>query len=125
MCRRGKTFIFADHLHFVVTDPIDELVLVVGITTNSLEEKFILKVGDHDYIRRKSYIYYRRARTMSVDYIGRYLQKNRKKIPNIIQGDATCDTMRKVCEGILKSKSTSRRIKDFYRDFKVSSNRKF
>ena len=125
MSRRGKTFIFEDHLHFVVTDPINDEFLIVGITTNSTKEKFVLNDKDHKYIKRRSYIFYRRARTMSVDSFRRYLRRNRKKNPNIIQGDATCDTMRKVCEGILKSDSTSKRIKDFYRSYKVSSNRKF
>lgn len=125
MSHRGKTFIFEDHLHFVVTDPINDEFLIVGITTNPTKEKFVLNKGDHRFIKRKSYICYHRAKTMSIDSLSRYLQRNRKKNPNIIQGDATCDTMRKVCEGILKSDSTSKRIKDFYRDYKVSSNRKF
>ena len=125
MSRRGKTFIFEGHLHFVVTDPINDEFLIVGITTNPTKEKFVLNKEDHKYIKRKSYIFYRRARIMSVDSFSRYLQRNRRKNPDIIQGDATCDTMRKVCEKILKSDFTSKRIKDFYRDYKVSSNRKF
>ena len=109
----------------MVTDPIRDEFLIVGVTTNSIEEEFVLDKGDHEFIKRKSYIFYRRARKMSVDSLRRYLGKNRKKQPNIIQEDATCDTMRKVCEGILKSDCTSKRIKDFYRDYKVSSNSKF
>ncbi len=46
MSRRGKTFIFEDHLHFVVTDPIKDEFLIVGITTNPLEEEFVLKTTD-------------------------------------------------------------------------------
>lgn len=57
MSRRGKTFIFEDHLHFVVTDPIRDEFLIVGVTTNSIEEEFVLDKGDHEFIKRKSYIF--------------------------------------------------------------------
>lgn len=67
MCSRGKTFFFEDHLRFVVTDPINELVLIVGVASNPLEEEFALEKGDHKFITRKSYIYYRKAKTISVD----------------------------------------------------------
>ena len=52
MCSRGKTFILAEeekHLHFVVTDPVNERVLIIGITSNSVGEKFVLDIGDHSY----------------------------------------------------------------------------
>lgn len=126
MCSRGKTFILADkqeHLHFVVTDPVNERVLIIGITSNSVGEEFVLNIGDHNFINRKSYIYYAKARVISVDSIRRHLQKKSKgKKRWKALGDASCETMKKICEGILKSKFTSKRIKKFYRDFLMNSN---
>ena len=122
MCSRGKTFLFEDHLHFVVTDPINELVLIVGVTSNSLEEEFALEKGDHEFITRKSYIYYRKAKTVSVDSIRRRLKKKPRGRTKTAQGNAKRETIKKVCEGILKSKFTSKRIKNFYKDFLVNSN---
>ncbi len=102
---------------------MNEEVLIIGITSNSVREEFALNAGDHDFINRKSYLYYRRARTISVDTIRRRLTKKSKgKKVWVAKGDAKCCTMKKICEGILKSKFTSKRIKQFYKDFLVNSD---
>ena len=117
MCSRRNVFLLPsggkEHLHFVVTDPVGEKVLIVGITSSVLEVEFTLNRGDHPFIRHQSCINYRKAQIISTDVIKRCLNEGLWRR----QRDAREAIIQKISEGVLKSSRSPERIRNFYRIF--------
>ena len=104
------------HLHFVLTTPLKkdglEEVLVVNITTLKVDEDYTLSPGDHPFITHKSYINYPRAKKMSVEGLE---QKSRQgKI--IKKGVVSRDIVKFICEGLRKSRHSTKRSRDFCKE---------
>ncbi|PTP23814.1 hypothetical protein CWO07_22730 [Vibrio splendidus] len=69
------------HLHFICNDPVyhagldRECVLVVNITTADDDEDYdktcILDVGDHPFVKHKSYVFYKESEILVADNITR------------------------------------------------------
>ena len=104
------------HLFIVCTEPVGELLeqLVVGVT--SLKDGYphdpscYLYVGDHSFISRKSWVFYRAAKIVPGDKLaigvadGQFLQRE------ILDQDV----FDRVCHGIITSDETRQRIRTFY-----------
>ncbi len=78
MLTPGDTFVNDDraggpsHLWIVITRPTKEReVVIVNVTSwrSLADPTCVLQPGDHQFVRRKSYIEYRRAKRVSVDEI--------------------------------------------------------
>ena len=101
------------HLYFVITEPLDGNVIIVGVTSSQLEEEFVLNKGDHPSIRYKSYINCGKAERIAV----RELEWKLSEGIYIKQYRAKRKTVEKICNGILKSNRTKPRIEKFYKRF--------
>ena len=116
MCHRRNTVLIPNgkkHLHFVVTDPVNGEILLVGITSSLLDPKFVLKRGDHTFIDYISYINYKQAFIAKADVVKRCLE-------NKIWGkepDAREKTIKKICKGILESDHTPEGVKNFFKSY--------
>jgi len=111
------------HLHFICCNPVyypnlvKECVLVVNISSIEEELEFdnscILDVGDHSFVKRPSYIYYRKAEILGADSISR----------NIAEGNFSihqpCEDIvfNKILDGFNTSEEVKFKIKRFYENF--------
>jgi hypothetical protein len=102
------------HLHIVCTDPCAKgLQLVVSITswTNNLcDNACILDVGDHDFIRRQSWIMYRKARLEESSTLDNGVEQGIFIPRKPVRGDV----FERVAAGICQSQQTPRKIKQYY-----------
>ena len=117
MCYRRQAVLIPNgkkHLHFVVTDPVNEKVLLIGITSSVLEPKFTLERGDHPFIGHTSYINYKQAVRYKVDVVKRCLKNGVWER----QPDAREKIIQKVCEGILESDHTTPEVEGFFESYK-------
>lgn len=89
------------------------LVHIQSIRSNKIDGTTILKVGDHDFISRDSYVNYRMARIESMESLSKIFAENnfKTKLP------MRQDVFERICTGILKSPFTPREVKELYEDY--------
>lgn len=112
----GVTFLIQSdkgyHLNFILTSPIrkeqSEEVLVVGITSTEIDEKFTLNRGDHPFIKRKSYINYPQAQIIPVKTI-----EQGWKEEFIPKETAHSDIVKHICKGLRESQHSLPVHRDF------------
>jgi hypothetical protein len=103
------------HLWIIVTDPLPSSHEVVIVNVTSLRQHsdttVVLKPGDHPYIRHDSVIFYADARLADVRNIQAGIDKG------WFQECAACSPalLKRIREGLLASKFTRNKIKDFCR----------
>ena len=112
-----------DHLHFVCCNPVfypaynRECVLLVNISSIKQDLEYdtscILQVGDHPFISKPSYIYYRKADIFGIETIKR----------SVAQGDFTihqdCNesVFQRILDGFKISDEVRRRVLQFYEKY--------
>lgn len=127
---RGRYFIFEEHPAFILTDPFTpqnkkkgHYIIYANASSikNSYGEKrrhidrtCLLKKGDHYSITRDSYIIYKWARCISTNH------EDLQNLPLAMQSRGqdpylSNDILIKICKGLLKSNSTNKEIKNYYR----------
>ena len=114
----GVTFLIRSdkgyHLNFILTFPIQkeqsEEVLVVGITSTKVDEKFTLSRGDHPFIKHKSYINYPQAQIIPVKTIEQGWEE--EFIP---KETAHGDIVKHICKGLRESQHSLPGHRDFCR----------
>lgn len=108
------------HLFFMLTDPCIDyetnrraMLLLVNCSSINPEKSYdktcILDVGDHPFITRQSYIYYKEARIESLDNIEEGIKQNRFIKKEIINDDL----YRRILEGAFKSRYIERKYLRF------------
>jgi len=124
--KSGDTFLYpldfanSGHLWVVLTNPNpDGIILVVNVTTVYSNDKNIdatvrLNTGDHPFIDRQSYIYYRGAMMIEVSELQTAERAGRLKMH-----DGCSEKLLSIVRsGIGASKHCSRVIKRFFNDHK-------
>ena len=127
---RGRYFIIRDHPAFILTDPFKpqnkkEGHYIIYANASSVKNSYgekrrhidrtcLLKKGDHYSIIRDSYIIYKWARCISTSH------EALQNLPLAIQSQGqdsylSNDILIKICKGLLKSNSTDKKIKNYYR----------
>jgi len=106
------------HLFILLTDPPnpDGEVLLVGVA--SVQERLphdptcLLYLGDHPFIRHKSYVNYAFAR---IEPVGKLVNGVKQGLfdPQGTLGEAV---FARVCKGLLESRRTTPKIRKFYED---------
>lgn len=119
--RRGTLLVPSgkDHLHIVCSDPVYhpikgcDCVLIVNITSvpkiSYFDNSCILDIGDHKFIRHKSYAYYELAVRWKVPVLTNKVI-SKEYVPH---DDLTDSVMIRVMQGFSNSKHTSFEIKRF------------
>lgn len=102
------------HLHFIITPPLDGKVLVVGITSSSVDRDFTLNPGDHEFIRHESFINYPAAEIIPVEEIERKLNSSDDRERFIPKKTADMDVVEHVCRGLMESGYSLRVHREFY-----------
>lgn len=107
------------HLFILVTDGFGKparaaLVSVASVRDNRYcDRTCLLKPCDHPFIQHESYVYYAKARIEEVDALVRGVKSG-----NLIQKDPlNPEVFERVCQGLLDSKHTPRRLKTFYQQY--------
>ncbi len=104
------------HLHFVCCEPFfdrkrgDWSVVAVNVSSvkshNNYDPTCILDVGDHPFIRHKSFVYYRHAAIFKVSYIKQGIATG----DIILQEKASDRLMSAILAGFAQSEQTSAHI---------------
>ena len=101
------------HLHFVCLDVDDDgntlIVPVASYKENYSDSTCILDVGDHEFIKHKSFVLYLEAQIRNADE----LQADIDERVIIPQKDILQYFLLKIRKGVLDSKETPRNIKDY------------
>lgn len=103
------------HLHFILTPPLDGKVLVVGITSSSIDPAFTLNPGDHEFIKHESFINYPAAEIMAVEEIERKLNSSNEHERFIPKKMADPYVVEHVCLGLLESRYSLKDHREFYK----------
>ncbi len=121
---KGSTLLFPipnaayPHLFIIITEPEKETgnVIIVNIETqNSITEKtVILQKGDHPFIIKPTSVRYVDARIISIFDLDKKLEGSRGEIK--IKEDLDTKILEKICEGMNRSKTLSREVKEFYQN---------
>ena len=129
---RGRYFIFEEHPAFILTDPFipkgkpkgqtQEKVICVNASSvrdwrgekRIIDKTCLLKKGDHYSITHDSFIAYKRAECISTNH------EALQNLPLAVQSQGqdpylSNDILIKICKGLLKSNSTDKKIKNYYR----------
>ena len=108
------------HLFILLTDPVPNVDTktseVLSVSVSSIKEGYPfdpacrLYAGDHPFLRHESFVHYRYAR---IDVVSAFLAG--VKIGAFIpQGPLKEPIFAQVCQGLLASRNTSPRIRQFY-----------
>jgi hypothetical protein len=102
------------HLHIVCTEPCSkgqQLLVSVTTWTNSLcDDACILDVGDHPFIRHKSWVMYRKARLELADDLD-----NGVAIGVLVPHQPVADAVfERIVAGICASRSSPYKIKQYF-----------
>ena len=105
------------HLYFILTMPLqrdeEEKVLIVNITTVKIRgEKYTLNVGDHKFIKQKSYLNYLKAEEISVEKLRQKLRQGKMKIKETVD----TNTVKFICEGLRESRYSTKRAINFCKE---------
>jgi len=116
------------HLFIVLTDPARVLdydetqSLLVGVTTLQPDLPYdptcLLHAGDHEFIRHRSYVHYARALIEPSQSILNGVKKG-VLVPKAMLVE---DIFARVCNGLVKSRFTARRIIAFYEATETARN---
>lgn len=102
------------HLHIVCTDPCENgnqvVVSVVSWTSELCDNTCILQAYEHDFLKHKSYVFYRKARIEAAATLDNGIQNGTFKLRDPINGQSFL----KVCKGICSSSQTPRKVKIYY-----------
>jgi hypothetical protein len=124
LARKGTILIPSDsksHLHFVCSDQIflrekgKKYVLLVNIS--SIKNNFhydttcTLDVGDHPFITKQSFVYYRKAEIYSVTGINAEIEQGNYTIKE----NCSIDVFQRILQGFAISKDVKRKIYNFYK----------
>lgn len=125
MLRCGDTFLIpkkvdqVEHLWIILTepDPRTREAACVNISTlrDSSEKTVILRVGDHKFVRHDSVIFYADARILDLSKVEELLNKPQGLFVCSIHDPCSPDLLKKVQEGLLKSRRVKKEIKEFCR----------
>ncbi|UXT64145.1 hypothetical protein FY133_00570 [Agrobacterium tumefaciens] len=101
------------HLFVVCTDACDEekqlIVPVSGYSNNLCDGTCILEIGEHEFITKRSYAFYRNARIESAATLDNGL--NQKVF--VPKADVDPAVFKRIIDGICTSPQTARRIKKY------------
>ncbi|MAC48204.1 MAG: hypothetical protein CMI12_15355 [Oceanospirillum sp.] len=106
------------HLFILLTDPVtqEQLVLIVSISSikhgQRYDDSCVLNPGEHPFIKRPSFVDYRRARIIEVQKL--VTGVNQKLFQPC--GTVSESVYAYVCQGLLKSPFVSPKIKKFFTD---------
>lgn len=103
------------HLFIILTNPCDQgKQLLVSISSyrddDTCDETCILNPGDHEFIRRKSFVVYRRCQITETAALLRGLRDG-KLVP---REPMDADIFEDICEGLLSSIFTPKRFIDYF-----------
>jgi len=102
------------HLHIICTDPdeCDEqlLVSVCSVRDDLYDRTCVLLPHEHEFLRKKSFVYYAKATILDQGSLSEGLER-RKFDPH---EDLNSQTFLRVTRGILISKRSTPRVKQFY-----------
>jgi hypothetical protein len=101
------------HLFIVCSDPCENaMVAVVPLATytNDLcDQTCLVDAHEHAFVRHKSYVLYRNARTIGCDEVSRGIKAGTLKAHD----DMNAQTFLKIRNGMCRSPSTPRKIKTY------------
>lgn len=102
------------HLHIVCTDPCkkgDQIVVsVVSWTSDLCDDACILQAYEHEFLKHKSYVFYRKARIEAATTLVNGIRNGTFKPRDPMNGQ----TFLRVCKGICNSSQTPRKVKTYY-----------
>lgn len=106
------------HLHIVCTNPCRHNTVILVSVSSIVDGVYydptcVLQVGDHIFIKRQSYVYYRLSRTVHVNHLALRITLGEIKVSANL--DARVHS--RVCTGLIKSKQTPRDVKNHYVKF--------
>lgn len=87
------------------------LVSVTTWTNNLCDPSCILDVGDHDWLKHKSWVMYRKTRTELATTLDNGLEIGVFEA----RSQMIAEVFDRVCAGVLASKATPRNMKRYYR----------
>ncbi len=88
----------------MLTVPIDKL------TSQKQDQTTILNVGDHEFIKRPSFVNYNRARIKSITSIDQMIAEGKAKSRQPLK----LGILQKICDGIRKSDHTPQEVLTMY-----------
>lgn len=106
------------HLHVVVLE-IEAftqntiIVVVETVRSEKIDKTTVLKPGDHEFIKKESFVNYRRAKTISVSTLQRLIEQ---KIA-IKKEPINSDLLQRIQWGIKKSPFTSMEVLSMYENY--------
>lgn len=103
------------HLHIIVLEKEEFtgntiIVVIETLRSGRTDKTTILRPGDHEFIKKESYVNYRRSRQISTRTIEKLLQDKKAKSRASIKSDI----LKKIQEGILKSPFTPAEVVSMY-----------
>jgi hypothetical protein len=108
------------HLHFICNDPVfhaglgRDCVLVVNISSVDEDEPYdqtcTLDVGDHPFVKHKSYVYYKEAEILVADNVTRSVAEGNFAVHEVCSDE----TFRRVIDGFDVSDEVRIKIHRFY-----------
>jgi len=111
------------HLYIILTNPFEEQVLLVNITTaigHFIDETCILRAREHSFITHDSFVFYEKSILLSENefkekyenYVNNQRRKNKQLLERLNKG-----AFKRVCDGLCKSEETRPKIKNFYKRY--------
>ena len=105
------------HLFVVILECNEHSEKTIIVNIQSAEGKFdrttILQIGDHEFIKRVSFVNYRLARIVTKSDLDG-LAKSKKAKPKQPLSE---EVFQRLCEGIMKSPFTSLEVRELYEDY--------
>ena len=102
------------HLHIILVTSSDQALLtnISSVKENKyFDDTCVLEKGDHPFIKHRSYVAYNYSSITSI----RDLNDNNKRGKIHRQEPISEETLTRICEGLLESKHTLPKIKNFYK----------
>lgn len=108
------------HLYVLLTEPHkynnqEEAHIIVNISTlrTNSDPTCILDKGDHEFIKHKSFVAYRKAVIFPSDKLKRYIDEGFFITKQVMK----TDVFKRIEKGLVDSHSTPKNILDFYIDY--------
>ncbi len=100
------------HLFIILTNPVNNEIITVNLSTcktKFYDKSCILNKGDHPFIKHKSYIAYHHSKILTITKLKSMTIKQLQPVSD--------NVFQRIISGLLQSKQTPNKIKQFYIDF--------
>jgi hypothetical protein len=118
----------ASHLHFVCSHPVlypnkaKECVLLVNISSVKnnipIDGTCLLNIGDHPFITKPSFVYYKKAEIFSVTGINQQIAEGNY----MVQEDCDDEVFSRILNGFAVSDDVKRNVFKFYEKYCLESD---